>query len=191
MRVEAEPARDLLAGRLRPFGGERRWSPVLLLRHQSSPTSRSSHCRSWAERIRPGGSRRIEACVHVREIRIGAVGDGRRAAAGTVRAARVAEAAPELQLETARVRGEEQRLEEDGRLGVLPGLLRREIEVLGVPGRAARDRLEDVRVDLGQRVVARKVAERVRQLRVAVAVVQRDRPREGMPGSRGARPAPA
>ena len=40
---------------------------------------------------------------------------------------------------------------------------------LGLP----RDRLDDVRVDLRQRVVARDVAERVGQVRVAAGVVQR------------------
>ena len=42
-----------------------------------------------------------------------------------------------------------------------------------VPARLARDRLDDVRVDLRQRVVAREAAERVRQRRVAARVVER------------------
>ena len=42
-----------------------------------------------------------------------------------------------------------------------------------VPARLARDRLDDVRVDLRQRVVAGEAAERVRQRRVAARVVER------------------
>ena len=48
-----------------------------------------------------------------------------------------------------------------------------EPEVLGVPGRLAGDLLEDERVDLGQRMVARQVPERVREARVAARVVER------------------
>ena len=43
----------------------------------------------------------------------------------------------------------------------------------GVPARLARDRLDDVRVDLGQRVIARDPAERDRKRRVDAAVMQR------------------
>ena len=122
---------------------------------------------------------RVEAGVHVREVAIRAVADARRAgqallvAAGG--AAVLAEAAPEveLELELGDVAPEEQRFHEDRRLGVLGGFLVREPEVARVPARLARDRLDDVRVDLRQRVVARDVAERVRQRRVAARVVER------------------
>ena len=43
----------------------------------------------------------------------------------------------------------------------------------GVPPGLARDRLDDVGVDLGQRVVARDPAEGVRQRRVDAAVMKR------------------
>ena len=79
----------------------------------------------------------------------------------------------ELELELRRVAAEEQRLEEDRRLGVLLSLLVREPEVLGVPARLSRDRLDDVAVDLGQRVVARQLAERVRELGIDARVVER------------------
>ena len=49
----------------------------------------------------------------------------------------------------------------------------RETEVLLVPLGLAGDRLDDVGVDLGQRVVAGNPAEHIRQLRVAAGVVQR------------------
>ena len=45
--------------------------------------------------------------------------------------------------------------------------------MLRVPGRLAGDRLADVRVDLGQRVIAGDPAKRVRQIRVDTGVVQR------------------
>src|SRR4029453_3627621 len=85
------------------------------------------------------------------------------------------EAAPEVELEAelGGVAAIEQRLEEGGRLGVLLRLLVREPEVLGGPAGLARDRLEDERVDLGQCMVAREVAERVREVRVAARVVER------------------
>ena len=69
----------------------------------------------------------------------------------------------ELEAELRLVAAEEQRLEEDGGLGVLGGLLGGEAEVLRVPAGLARDRLDDVREDLRQRVVARDPAEGVRQ----------------------------
>src|SRR4029077_14522425 len=85
------------------------------------------------------------------------------------------EAAPEVELEEklGRVAPIEQRLEERRRLRVPLRFLVREPEVLRVPAGLARDRLEDERVDLGQRVVAREVAERVREARVAARVVER------------------
>ena len=45
--------------------------------------------------------------------------------------------------------------------------------MLGVPARLARDRLDDVREDLGQRVVAADRPERVRQRRIGAGVVER------------------
>ena len=45
--------------------------------------------------------------------------------------------------------------------------------MLGMPAGLARDRLEDERVDLGQRVVAREVAEGVGKVGVAARVVER------------------
>ena len=45
--------------------------------------------------------------------------------------------------------------------------------MLGVPGGLARDGLDDVRVDLRQRMVARDAPERVRQGRIAAGVVER------------------
>ena len=45
--------------------------------------------------------------------------------------------------------------------------------MLGVPAGLAGDRLDDVRVDLRQRVVAREGPEGVRQIRVRARVVQR------------------
>ena len=103
----------------------------------------------------------------------GRLGQVLRVAAG--RAAVVGVAAPEVEL-VAQLRGvaaEEERLEEDGRLGVLGRLLVVEPEVLGMPARLARDRLDDVGVDLRQRVVARDLAERVRERRVDARVVER------------------
>ena len=85
------------------------------------------------------------------------------------------ERAPEAELvaELRRVAAVEEHLEEARRLGVLLRLRVREPEVERVPARLARDRLEDVRVDLRQRVVARERAERPRQPRVAARVVER------------------
>ena len=64
-------------------------------------------------------------------------------------------------------------MEEDRRVGVLGGLCGREVEVPLVPARLARDRLDEEGVDLGQRVITRERAERVRQVRVAARVVER------------------
>src|SRR5207248_802502 len=90
------------------------------------------------------------------------------------RAAVGREARPEAELvaQLRLVAAEEERLEEDGRLSVLGSLLVRQSEVARMPAGLARDRLDDVRVDLRQRVVARDAAERVGQRRVDAAVVQ-------------------
>ncbi len=58
------------------------------------------------------------------------------------------------------------------RLGALLGLGVGQPEVERMPARLARDRLDDVRVDLGQRVVARDAAEGVRQPRADARVVE-------------------
>src|SRR5439155_24119092 len=83
------------------------------------------------------------------------------------------EPGPEVQLEAQlrRVAPVEERFEEDRRLGVRRRLLVGEPEVLGMPAWLARDRLEDVGVDLGQRVVTRQLAEGVWQRGIAAGVV--------------------
>ena len=170
------PRRDLFARRPRPLAkSPRRRSPVAGRRHQSAPT-----CRQVLAQLRradPGAQvvGRVEARVHVREVVVARVADAGRLAdllrVAVGRAAVLVEACPESSSnrELRRVAAEEQRLEEDRRLRVLARLLVREPEVLGVPAGLAGDRLEDERVDLGQRVVARKVAERVREVRIAAA----------------------
>ena len=67
----------------------------------------------------------------------------------------------------------EERLEEARRLGVLLGLGVRQPEVERVPTRLLGDGLDDVGVDLRQRMVARERAERPREARVAARVVER------------------
>src|SRR5213592_1396528 len=71
----------------------------------------------------------------------------------------------ELELELGRVAPEEERLEEGRRLRVRTRSLVRQPKVLGVPRGLTGDRLADVRVDLGQRMIAREPAERVGQIR--------------------------
>src|SRR5439155_6831552 len=122
---------------------------------------------------------RVEAGVHVREEVLRRIGDAGRVGpalrVAVRRAAVIGEAGPEGEL-VAELRGvaaEEERLEEGGRLGVQLSLVVREAEVLGVPRRLARDGLDDVRVDLRQRVVAGELAEGVGQRRVAAGVVER------------------
>src|SRR5439155_10489248 len=114
----------------------------------------------------------VEAGVHVREVRVRTVEDAGRGGqplrvAGR-RPAVLREPAPELELELQlrRVAAVEERFEEDGRLRVRRRLLVGEPEVARVPARLARDRLEDVRVDLRQRMVARQLPEGVWKRRV-------------------------
>ena len=182
MRVEAEPRRDLLARRPRALGEQ-------LAQHRAglgapppvlADLARSGGRAAGRRGSRRAGSRRSRSRRPCRR--------GTRPSGSARRRPRSAapssppEVPPssakrrpevELELELRDVAAEQQRLEEDRRLGVLGRLLVGEAEVLGVPFGLARDRLEDVRVDLGQRVVAREAAERVRQRGVAVAVVER------------------
>src|SRR5205814_4941370 len=79
----------------------------------------------------------------------------------------------ELEPQLGRVATEQQRLEEDRGLRVPSRLLVGEAEVMSVPLGLARDRLEDVRVDLCQGMVAGDISERVGQLRVAACVMER------------------
>ena len=172
-----------LDGRVPSLKSARSRLPVSGERHHSGPTSDTRYARSCAG-ADPGAQvvGRVEARVHVREVCIGAVADTGRLAEAlgvAVRSAAVlVEAAPELELEAElrRVAPIEQRIEEDRGLCVGRRLLVREAEVLGVPTGLAGDRLQDERVDLGQRVVARQVAERVRKVGIAAGVV------EGVPG---------
>ncbi|TMK56543.1 MAG: hypothetical protein E6G60_18085 [Actinobacteria bacterium] len=89
--------------------------------------------------------------------------------------ARMLEVGPEVQLELElrRVPAEEGGLEEARCLGVLGRVLLGQAEVPDMPARLAGDRLADVRVDLGQRVIAGDAAERVRERGVDARVVQR------------------
>src|SRR5262249_25474534 len=97
---------------------------------------------------------------HVREVRVGPVEDPRRLGQPLRVAPRAAavprEPRPELELvlQLRRVATVEERLEEHGRLGVPLRLVVREPEVTRVPLWLPGDRLEDVRVDLGQGMVA-------------------------------------
>src|SRR5205085_4978636 len=94
--------------------------------------------------------RRVEAGVHVGEVAVAAVADagrlGKELLVAGGGAAVVREARPETELvaQLRFVATVEQRLEEDGRLGVLRGLLVGEAEVARVPTGLARDRLDDV-----------------------------------------------
>src|SRR5579862_4268083 len=97
---------------------------------------------------------RVEPGVHVAQVGVAPVADAGRLRQVLLVAVRrpavLAEARPEVELEPQLrlVAPEEQRFEEDGRLGVLARLLVREAEVARVPPRLARDRLADVRIDL-------------------------------------------
>ena len=123
--------------------------------------------------------RGVETGIHVGEMTVcvipqaGRLGEPPRVT--FVRRSRVRELGPELELELElrRVAAEEERLEEDRRLGVLARVVVRKIEVLRVPARLARDRLADVRVDLRQGVIAAQSSERVRKLGIDVRVVER------------------
>ena len=122
---------------------------------------------------------RVEARIHVGEVRVGAIPDTGRLGqqlfvdAGIAAVGR--EARPEVELvpELRLVPAEEERLQERRRLGVLPRFLGRQAEVALMPLRLARDRLDDVAVDLRERVVARDAPEGVRQRRIAAPVMQR------------------
>ena len=128
---------------------------------------------------RPQVVGRIEARVHVREVAVAAVdeaGSGAQALGVTLGAAAVLEEArPEVELivKLCDVAAEEERFEEDDRLGVLRRLLVREVEVPRVPRGLERDRLADVRVDLRQRVVAGEPPVCVRQRRVDPGEMER------------------
>src|SRR6478672_13077095 len=180
-RVEPEPAGDLLARRLRPLTEELRQQLAGLRVAPPVLADLADQVRAQLRRPDPGAEvvRRVETGVHVGEVVVTPVADPRRfgqIALVEVGVAAVAgEARPEVELEPELrlVAAIEQRLEERRRLRVLPRLLRRQAEVLLVPLRLARDRLDDVRVDLRQRVVARDAAEDVGQRRVTPGVVQR------------------
>ena len=122
---------------------------------------------------------RVEAGVHVGEVAVAAVADpgrgGEELLVAPRRPAVVCEPRPEAEL-VAKLRlvaAVEQRLEEHGRLGVLGRLRVGETEVACVPPRLARNRLDDVGIDLGERVVARDPAEGVRQRCIDAAVMER------------------
>ena len=121
----------------------------------------------------------VEARVHVRKVTVARVADARRGGElrGVVvtRRAGLFERRPETELEAQlrRVAAEQQPFQERRRLRVRPGLVGAEPEVLGVPAGLPRDRLADVRVDLGQGVVARNAAERVGEVGIAARVVER------------------
>src|SRR4029079_4626335 len=166
-RVEAEPRGDVLARRLRALAEE---LAQQLARLRASPPLLAGLADQVAAELRGADPRtqvvgRVEAGVHVAQVPVAAVADPRRLGQVLLvpsrRAAVVAESRPEgeLEPELRDVAAEEQRLEEDGRLGVLGGLLVREPEVAGVPPRLTRHGLADVRVDLRERVVARDPAE--------------------------------
>jgi hypothetical protein len=76
-------------------------------------------------------------------------------------------------VELGRVAAEEEHVEKERRLGALFGSVPAEAEMLLVPARLACNGLEQERVDLRQRVVARQAAERVRKGGVAARVVER------------------
>ena len=122
---------------------------------------------------------RVEAGVHVGEVGVRAVADAGRGGEPLLvtlgASAGLGEPRPERELESQLrlVAAEEHRLEERGRLGVLSGLLVGEAEVACVPLGLAGDRLDDVGVDLGERVVAREAAERDRERRIDAGEVQR------------------
>src|SRR5919204_5044343 len=184
LRVErrvAEPGRNLLAGGLRALEEE----PAQELAGLGAPppvlADLAHEVRAELRRADPGAQvvGRVEARVHVREEPVRAVAHPGRGAQelriAVRRPAVLGEPRPEVELvaQLGDVAVEEERLEEDRRLRVLGRLLVGEAEVLRMPVRLAGDRLEDVRVDLGQRVVAGQAAERVRQRRVAAGVVER------------------
>ena len=157
----------------------RRKSPVSRLRHQFVPVGRpqvGAHLRRPDPRTQVVG--RVEAVVHVGEIPVAAVAESarrrdERLVVGRV-LGRVLEVAPEPEL-VAQLRGvaaEEEGVEKARRVGAVLRLVAREPEVLGMPARLVRERLDEERVDLGERVVAGKPPERVRQLRVAARVVE-------------------
>ena len=179
--VEAEAPRDLLAGRLRALAEERAEQVAGLAAAPPVLADLGDEVRAQLGRADPGAQvvGRVEAGVHVREVRVRAVADagrlGQRLLVAVGRAAVLGEAAPEGELEAQLrlVAAEEQRLEEGRRLGVLRGLRVGEAEVARVPLGLPRDRLADVRVDLGQRVVAGDPAEGVGEARVAAGVVER------------------
>ena len=179
--ARSRSGRDLLARRASALAEQ---LPQPLARLRAAPPVLAHLADEMLPQLRgadPGAEvvGRVEAGVHVGEVVLRRIADARGAgeplgvAAG--RPAVVAEAAPELELELElrRVAAEEQRLEEDRCFGILVRLLVGEPEVLGVPARLSRDRFHDVAVDLGQRVVARQLAEGVRQPRVDAGVVER------------------
>src|ERR671910_1672006 len=180
-RVEPEPRGDLLARRPRPLAPE----PAQPLARLRPPPPILAHlaCEVAAE-LRRADPRaqvvgRVEARVHIGEIVLirvpdpGRLGQPLRIAVGGRADLGIAAPEVELELQLRRVPAEEERLEEDRRLRILLRLLVGEIEVLGVPARLPRDRLDDVRVDLRQSVVARQLAEGVGQARVDAGVVER------------------
>src|SRR3954447_4989377 len=180
-RVEADAVGDLLARGPRALAEElaeelagRRAAPPVL-------ADRLDQVAPELGRTDPGAEvvGRVEARVHVGEVGVAAVADAGRGGEELLvalgRAAVLGEARPEAELvaQLRLVAAKEERLEEDRRVRVVLRLRIREAEVLRVPAGLARDGFADVRVDLGQRVVARDAAERVRQARVDAAVVER------------------
>src|SRR5207244_3492643 len=122
---------------------------------------------------------RVEPRVHVGEVVLAPVEDAGRLGQQALVHLRVAavavEARPEVELEPQLrlVAPVQERLQKRRRLRVLLRLVSREAEVLLVPPWLAADRLDDVRVDLGQRVIARDAPEDVWERGIASAVVQR------------------
>src|SRR5688500_7045258 len=180
VRIEADAGGDLLARRPRSLAEE--VAQALSCLGPAPPVLPRVADQELAQLCRadPGTEivRRVETRVHVREVVLARVTDPGRIGQALGVAGRgttvVREATPELQLELelGGVAAEQERLEEDRRLSVLDRFLVREVEVLRVPGRLSRDCLDDVRVDLGERVIARELAKRVRQGGIAACVVE-------------------